>query len=190
MAAQVAEAPPAGEHAEAAASPKRKSKKLMIGGLLAVVIVVQVVVTYLLMPHGNAAGDHESSSDGDKHAAAAHGDERDPDAEDLSDMAEVPIGDFNFSNSTASPGSIIHVDFKLAAVTTAGQSANLDKYLKAHSARVRQLVNKIIRSSSLEELNDPNMGTIKRLIREEINRLLRKSYISEVVISDVRVIEQ
>jgi hypothetical protein len=59
-----------------------------------------------------------------------------------------------------------------------------------HTARIRQAVNKIVRSSSLEELNDPSLGTIKRLTREEINRLLRKSYVSEVVITDVRIIEQ
>jgi hypothetical protein len=39
-------------------------------------------------------------------------------------------------------------------------------------------------------MNDPNLGTIKRLIREEINRLLQKTYVIEVVITDVRIMEQ
>ena len=56
--------------------------------------------------------------------------------------------------------------------------------------RVREKVNKIVRSSNLDELNDPNLGTIKRLIKEDINRLLRKTYVVEVIITDMRVMEQ
>ena len=70
------------------------------------------------------------------------------------------------------------------------QASSLKQQLEVHSARVRQLVNQIVRRSSLEDLNDPNLSTIKRLIRQEVNRLLRKSYVIEVVISDIRTMEQ
>jgi flotillin len=53
------------------------------------------------------------------------------------------------------------------------QQVEREAQVKVHTARIRQAVNKIVRSSSLEELNDPNLGTIKRLVREEINRLLK-----------------
>ena len=48
----------------------------------------------------------------------------------------------------------------------------------------------IIRGAKLDELNDPELETIKRLIREDVNRLLRKDYVNRVVITDVRIIEQ
>ena len=56
--------------------------------------------------------------------------------------------------------------------------------------RVRQAVVKVARSSNREDLEDPNLSTMKRLIREEINKVLRKSFIIEVVISDFRTMEQ
>jgi hypothetical protein len=102
----------------------------------------------------------------------------------------VALGDYSFSNTTAMAGSVLHVDFKLAAVSSSKQASSLEERVKTNSARIRQAVNKIVRSSNLEELNDPHLGTIKRLIKEDINRLLRKTYVNEIVITDVRIIEQ
>lgn len=173
--------------AQDSAAPKKKSKKLLIGGIVLLVVVVQAVVTYLLLPrHASseaAAAHSEKGEHGESH------DEHD-DESGTGDMAEVPLGDFGFSNGTAAPGSIMHVDFKMSAITSGKQAASLEAQVKAHQARIRQAVNRIVRSSNLEELNDPSLATIKRLTREEINRLLRKSYVIEVVITDFRLMEQ
>lgn len=191
MSAEVAEQPkPAETAAHDAPVPAGKPKKwLLIGVIVVIVVIVQVVVTSLLLP-GHAASDNGGKHDDKDHDHTAsdshHGDGADPDGE----FAEVPMGDFSFSNGTAAPGMIIHVDFKLAAVATTKQASSLDSQLKLHQARVRQAVNKIVRMSSLEELNDPNLATIKRLVREDINRLLKKTYVVEVVITDVRTMEQ
>lgn len=185
--AEVAEKTKPEEGAAAdAAAPKKKSKKLLIGGIVLLVVIVQAVVTYLLLPR------HSSSEAADKHDEKGHheaADEHD-DESGTGDMAEVPLGDFGFSNGTAAPGSIMHVDFKMSAITAGKQAASLEQQVKAHQARIRQAVNRIVRSSNLEELNDPNLATIKRLTREEINRLLRKSYVIEIVITDFRLMEQ
>jgi len=179
------------EDVEAGASlpPKRPSKLVLIIGLVALIITAQAVITYLLIP--KAAATPKDPAAGDKQAAGASGApvEEVPDVR-VANSAEVSLGDFNCTNSTAAPGVVIHVDFKLYAVTTSQQASQLEQQVKSHQARVRQIVNKIVRSSSLEDLNDPNLGTIKRLVREEINRLLQKSLISEVVISDIRTMEQ
>jgi flagellar basal body-associated protein FliL len=191
MAAEVVEQPKPAETASRDAAPSRgKPKKwLLIGAIILVVVIVQVVVTSLLLP-GHAASNAAHKHD-DKDRAATEHHHGDGEAEGADgEFAEVPMGDFSFSNGTAAPGMIIHVDFKLSAVATSKQASSLDAQLKLHQARVRQAVNKIVRMSSLEELNDPNLATIKRLIREDINRLLRKSYVVEVVITDVRTMEQ
>ena len=191
MAADVAEqTKPADAAAHVAAPSKRKPKKfIVIGAIVLIVAIVQVVVTSLLLP-GHATSDAGHKHEDKEHAAAEqhHGEEAADGAE--GEFAEVPMGDFSFSNGTAAPGMIIHVDFKLSAVATAKQASSLDAQLKLHQARVRQAVNKIVRMSNLEEINDPNLATIKRLVREDINRLLRKSYVVEVVITDVRTMEQ
>lgn len=190
MAAEVAEQPkPAETAAHDAPVSKGKPKKwLIVGAIVLVVVIVQVVVTSLLLPG------HPPAETGAKHEEKEHEhaatDQHHGDAENDGEFAEVPMGDFSFSNGTAAPGMIIHVDFKLSAIATSKQASSLDTQLKLHQARVRQAVNKIVRMCNLEELNDPNLATIKRLIREDINRLLRKSYVLEVVITDVRTMEQ
>ena len=192
MSAEVAEQPKAADPAshDAPASKGKPKKFLVIGAIILIVVIVQVVVTSLLMP-GHPAADPGAKHEDKEHEHAAadqhgHGDGEAAEGE----FAEVPMGDFSFSNGTAAPGMIIHVDFKLSAVATSKQASSLDAQLKVHQARVRQAVNKIVRMCNLEELNDPNLATIKRLIREDINRLLRKSYVLEVVITDVRTMEQ
>jgi flagellar basal body-associated protein FliL len=191
MAAEVAEQPKPAETASHDAPPSKRTPKkfIVIGAIVLIVVIVQVIVTSLLLP-GRAATDASHKHDDKEHATTEHhhGDGEADGAD--GEFAEVPMGDFSFSNGTAAPGMIIHVDFKLSAVATSKQASSLDSQLKVHQARVRQAVNKIVRMSSLEELNDPNLATIKRLIREDINRLLRKSYVVEVVITDVRTMEQ
>lgn len=194
MATEVAEDPKTqhGGHDASAPSKGKGKKKLLIGGIVLVVIAVQVVVTYLLLPHPAASDSGHKPQHAEKehdHHPPEPSHEPEGDSPE-GEVAEVSLGDFSFSNGTAAPGIIIHVDFKLAAVASSKQASSLETQVKVHTARIRQAVNKIVRSSSLEELNDPNLGTIKRLIREEINRLLRKSYVNEVVITDVRIIEQ
>lgn len=48
----------------------------------------------------------------------------------------------------------------------------------------------MIRSSNLEDLNDPDSYVIKRKIREEINKVLTKTLIIEVVMDKFRLMPQ
>jgi hypothetical protein len=84
----------------------------------------------------------------------------------------------------------LHVDFKLTALASTRQSSTLESQFRWNQERIREAVNKIVRSSSYDELNEPNLGTLKRLIREELNRVLAKDLINEIVINDIRVLEQ
>lgn len=191
MAAEVAEQQKPAEgaaHDAPVHARKRPTKLLLIAGIVMLIIVVQIVVTFMLLPgHKPSGGDHKS--DAKEHATDEHHGGGEGDAAE-GEFAEVTLGDYSFSNSTAVPGIIIHVDFKLSAVATTKMASSLEAQLKIHQMRVREKVNKIVRSSNLDELNDPNLGTIKRLIKEDINRLLRKSYVIEVIITDMRVMEQ
>jgi flagellar basal body-associated protein FliL len=55
---------------------------------------------------------------------------------------------------------------------------------------VQQAVDKVIRSSTHDELSDSNLDRIKRRIREDINKILGNSYIQEVIITEFRMMEQ
>lgn len=156
---------------------------LLIGLAVAVVFLVVISLAWTRLRGNSVAASAVGQADGTSTALAI-----DPEPE-LPDTAEVSLGEFDSSNGTASPGSIVHVSFKITAVTPTSLDSVLEQKLKTHQARIRQIVNTIVRSSSLEELNDPKLATIKRMIREEINRLLRKSYVNEIVITDVRVFD-
>lgn len=178
--ATATEAPEAPAASSAPAPPRRGGKLLLILSIVGVIVTIQVVLTLLLMP--KAQTEKAEPKEAQKAESEAVVDE--------AEHAEVNLGDFNCTNNTAAPGVVIHLDFKLTAITSPKQESTLQGLLKSHQARIRQIVGKIVRSSNLEDLNDPNLGTIKRLVREEVNRLLRKSLITEVVVIDVRHVEQ
>jgi len=59
-----------------------------------------------------------------------------------------------------------------------------------HQERVREAVNRVIRGANIDELHDPILGTLKRLIKDEINQVLGKNIVVEIVINDIRILEQ
>jgi flagellar basal body-associated protein FliL len=173
-------------HAEApvAAARKKLLGRPALAAVLLLVVSAAMAGAFLwLLPAG--ASEHVDD-------AAAGGE--DPDHGTTSDgpeTVEVLVDSFSTTNSRAAPGSVIHLTFKLTAVVPSGQDVSFEHAANQHhNARVRQAVLKVARSASLEDLNDPNLTTVKRQLREEINKVLRKSYVTEVVISDFKTIEQ
>lgn len=156
--------------------------------LKAIIIAVGVVtamalegVVFLLMMPGQpkpAAGDAQSAEDTAEKEAVAE-----------NDTAEEPIGDpFNCTNNQQE--SNLHLRFKVVAVVKTNQSVTFRDANTAHKTRVRGAIEKIVRKASRDDLNDPNLSTLSRLMREEINKVLGKSYVIDAVIHDFSMIEQ
>jgi flagellar basal body-associated protein FliL len=169
-----------------APEPRVSRKTLLIGGVMGLMALVPAGAVFFIMRDCGSAEPSHAVQESPDASHAQTGETEVP----ADDTAEVAIGDFNCSNGSASPGSILHVDFKMSALTSPNRVADLERLMKSHQARIRGSVNRILRGSSLEELNDPNLFTIRRSLREELNRLLRKTYVAEVVVTDFRVIEQ
>lgn len=158
----------------------RKSKILM---LLLAVMAAQVGLIYFLVPapSGTAALADEPT---DQAVAET------PEAA-ASDIVEVVIDDFNVTNNKASTSSVIHITFKLVAIVSRGAEHEFKAAAnEVHRARVRQAVVIVARSCSLADLDDPHLTSLKRQIREEINKVLRKSTVIEIVINDFKTMEQ
>lgn len=163
---------------------KLNMKAIIIAGVVVVAMVLEAVVIFMMMPANSPAT-----------AAAAEDAEASVETEipegPKDDLTEVAIDSFNCTNNVVAPGSVIHLSFKVIGVVPAKLQQSFDENAnKTHKTRVRQVIERIARSSSLEDLNDPNLGTIKRLIREETNKTLGRSYVSEVVITEFRMLEQ
>ncbi len=113
-------------------------------------------------------------------------------AEELedTDVVEVDIASFNCSNTLSAQGQIIHITFDLCVEVPRNLSEQFTFAKKDHKNRIKQAVSTIIRNAGTEELNDPHSSTIKRQIREEINKILNQSYVTSVLITGFRAIEQ
>ena len=155
-----------------------KAKLLKVGGLLLIVIVLQVGISYwLLSPDQPEEVAEETIS---------------KDSENLQvNTAEVSIDNFSVTNNIAEPGATIHVTFNLVALVEQGAASDFEAMVKENNkARVKQAVIEVVRKSSLTDLNDAQLSTMKRMMKEAINKVLKKSYIIETVISEYRTMTQ
>lgn len=162
------------------------------GGMVKVLIIVAVAMIgeaamFFFLGVGSGAGDAELAAAEDQ-ARQENGEKQD---EEQDSLAEVEIHTFNVTNNTAAADAIIHISFKLHALVAADQKSGFDKAANEdNKARVREAVERIARGATVEDLNDPAAGTLKRLLREEINKVLKQSYIIEVVLSDFKTMQQ
>jgi len=166
------------ETTEEASSGHSKSKLIKVGGLLLVVIILQIGVSYwLLTPDQPKEVTDEALS---------------KESENLQvNTSEVMINDFSVTNNIAEPGATIHVTFNLVALVEQGAASDFEAKVKANNkARVKQAVIEVVRKASLADLNDPQLSTVKRMMKEAINKVLKKSYVIETVISEYRTMTQ
>ena len=162
------------------------TKLLIFGALILGIAGATIVLESALVPQ--RSGSHAGRKREDSEQTSSHTEPMDKSAGD--EFAEVALGDFSFSNRTALRGVITHVDFRLAALASLRHVSTLESQIKSNQGRIREAINKIVRNCNLDELNDPNLGAIKRLVREELNELLGKKLIVELLINDIRIIQQ
>ena len=169
---------PSAEITEETPSGHSKAKLIKIGGLLLIVIVLQIGVSYwLLTPNQSPEVTEEALS---------------KESENLQvNTSEVMVNDFSVTNNIAEPGATIHVTFNLVALVEQGAASDFEAMVKSkNKARVKQAVIEVVRKSSLADLNDPQLGTMKRMMKEAVNKVLKKSYVIETVISEYRTMTQ
>ena len=104
-------------------------------------------------------------------------------------LKEVEIGAFQLSRQ-AEGGINIHVQLGLSATVPEKLAEEFRKLSAEHQSRIRQSVLSIIRSSSREDLADPSLNLIRRKIQDQLNRLLEKSYLADVVVTEISIIGQ
>lgn len=151
------------------------AKKIKVLLLLIFVMGVEAAGFYVLVPKspGNPEGEEAGGS------------------MDNVETVEVSFDSFQVYNGSAAPGRRLYVEFKLTTVVAKSQEVQFELAAnKRHKASVKQVVQEVVSSSSLTELNDPRLSVIRRKIKEEINKVLRKSYVNNVILTDYRVSEQ
>lgn len=151
---------------------------LLIGGVVLILIVLQVVLFLMFF-----SGSEEAASE--EEGATAVEEE-----EETEEYVELAIGTgFNVTNTKAAPGTTINVDFKIVSLISEKDHGTFEEKLHSHDGRIHQSIMKVIRSSSLDDLSDPNLTNLRRLIREEINKILRGDFVGEIVFSEFSYME-
>lgn len=107
------------------------------------------------------------------------------------ELVEIEVHSFNVTNTTAAADTVIHISFKVHALLASDQQDEFkEKVNSSHKVRVRESVETIFRSATMEDLSDSSLSTLRRLVREEINRVLRQSYVVSIVFNDYKTIQQ
>jgi flagellar basal body-associated protein FliL len=186
MAATPHEAPAAKGETPAAEQPKKKrfgGKRLKIGIIVPVVIALQAVAAMLLLPKGQATPAAGQA------AEAGHSAEE-PKAEKPDNLVEAEIG--SFSVSLEENSSILwNISFKLyAAVSPDAKNEFADAVGERYKARIKQAVVKVVRRSSIEDMRDPQLDLFKRNLKTEINNVLPERYVQEIIVADIRTMQQ
>lgn len=162
---------------------KPNVKTLMIAGLVIGAMALEGVLFLVLMPsHPSPAAGSDDSEDSDATKVESSS----------SNTVEEPLGEaFKCTNNRAK-GSVVFLNFKVTVVLKDGREAVefREALTKMYKTRVRQVIEKIARSASMDDLYDPHLSTLKRLIREEVNKVMTKSYVIEVVVNDFQMTEQ
>ena len=141
-------------------------------------MLVEAVGIYVWLP--DPATNNSSSEDSGNFV-----DETDSTVETV----EVKIDDIQVTN-TAPENSDLHLEFTLAAVVSRNAQDDFKEAVNdLLKYRVRQAVERVCRSATREELEDPVQSTLKRLMKEEINKILGKSYIIDIIISGYQIRE-
>ena len=111
--------------------------------------------------------------------------------EDEEELVEVEVHDFSVTNTIAATDTVVHISFKVHALLAIDQETGFkEKITASHKVRVRESIETIFRSATMEDLTDSSLSTLKRLVREEINRVLRQSYVVSIVFNDYKTIQQ
>jgi hypothetical protein len=159
---------------------KLHPKTLIIAGAVAGAMTLEAVVLLLL----NGGQTPTAAGAAPEGAEAAAVQEEIPGG----DFAEEPIGEFKCTNNQEE--SIVHLRFKVDAVVKNSARVSFRDANNARKSRVREVIERILRSATREDLNDPNLSTLKRLIKVEVNKVLESTVVTEAVIHDFSMIEQ
>jgi flagellar basal body-associated protein FliL len=178
-----AQAPAAAAGATAPAKKKLLSgKKVKLIAIVAGVMILPAIGAALLLPKGHAASSGEKSSEGGTHGEESH-------SLKSENLVEVEVGSFSVSVEP-DDAQMWNVSFKLFATITTDSQSHFADASEKYKARLRQAVVKVVRMSSIKDLRDPQLDLMKRELKSQLNNVLPEPYIQEVVVSEIRVMQQ
>jgi flagellar FliL protein len=182
-----------------APTPKKGGVMTLVKAIaiVSVIVLAQVCAASMLLPsaedtlavgkqfagdHHEAEGEHgdEGHAEEDGHGEGGHG----------AHAVEVNLGAYHIVSFNPKTGKGLSVDFELFGTVLAEEKGDFDHLYVAHEKRVSEQITIAVRGLQVEDLADPGLGLIKRIILEKTNRALGKPLVREAVISQFSFIER
>ena len=167
-----------------------RGDKIKVLAFVGIVVILECVVAFMFIPDSgdmsaiaqSLANEEAHSSDPDMAAALEE--------IKVGDQVEDDLGKFSMTSFQPMTGTTLRIDFQLFGTVSSEDEGEFLELLDENLHRFREQVIVTVRSADMETLTDPNLGQLKRLLRDKINRLLGKNYLQSVVFSDFSFIEQ
>ncbi len=100
------------------------------------------------------------------------------------DVLEIPLGEFeSMKNSRIKPGYISVIEYE-TTLSMEGSMLGLmqkERVILSRKNRLRSIVEVVVNNASPQELNEPDLKTIRVSILEDINNVLGEDAVNEVL---------
>ncbi len=178
----------------AAAAPAKSGGglmgKLIIAGFMGGVIAVECLLAYLFIPTPDEVAALAEENMTKKLPASLATDEITASQQETKNMVEIPLGDYSLTIAQRNSNTALRADFTLAGTVLASDETSFGYLMEKHPARFREIVLYEFRNSEREDLDDPELGLIKRRILERSNKLFGKPILKTLMFPDFSYIEQ
>jgi len=164
--------------------------KLIIAGFMGGVIAVECLLAYLFIPSPDEVAALAEENMTKKLPASLASEEISAEQEESKNTVEIPLGDYNLTIPQRNSNSALRADFTLAGTVLASDESTFANLMEKHPARFREAVLYEFRNSEREDLDEPELGLIKRRILERSNKLFGKPILKSLMIPDFSYIEQ
>ncbi|MCA9121254.1 MAG: hypothetical protein H6822_21600 [Planctomycetaceae bacterium] len=164
--------------------------KLLIAGFMGAVIAVECLLAYLFIPTPDEVAALAEENMTKKLPASLATDEIAASQDEMKNMVEIQLGDYSITISQRNSATALRADFTLAGTVLASEESTFSNLMEKHPARFREIVLYEFRNSEREDLDDPELGLIKRRILERSNNLFGKPILKTLMFPDFSYIEQ
>ncbi len=176
-------------------APAAKGPGLMTlvkaAAFISVIVIVQMCAAAMLIPSAEktaevgralVGADHHAETDdhGGEHKEGGHGEH----------TREVTLGTYRIVSFNPKTAASLSVDFELFGTVLAEEEAEFLHLYAAHEKRVSEQITIAVRGLQADDLTDPGLGLLKRIILEKTNRALGKPLVREAVVSQFSFIER
>lgn len=163
--------------------------RAIIGAFVGVVITVECVMAYFWIPSKEQIAKAARMQAENAMQTTGLEESVKPSKKEVS-VVEVDLGDITVTKHDAKTKSTLRIDFHPIGTVLASDQAKFEKLFKQFENRLQDQISSEIRQANTPDLTDPDLGLLKRRIKEKSNALLGKPIIREIFFSEFSIVQQ